>query len=147
MSVLPPAAVKQCLIELIDLFNQEVKAAAADPFSFAAWVSFEFVSIHPFRDANGRLSRMLMNAALFKLKIPLPLAFGLSSHHSKATNHYQQCLIDARKRGGKTFRLNVVVLQAFYSVATSGFENIRLAYPKEYPKSLGQILSHLGGGS
>lgn len=44
-----------------DLENKEL-----NPIEKAAWVHAEFVSIHPFRDGNGRTSRMLMNYILMK---------------------------------------------------------------------------------
>jgi Fic family protein len=34
------------------------------PIELAAWVHAEFVRIHPFRDGNGRASRMIMNSQL-----------------------------------------------------------------------------------
>ncbi|MBV5323390.1 Fic family protein, partial [bacterium] len=35
-----------------------------DPFSLAAKYSMEFVQIHPFRDGNGRMCRIILNAIL-----------------------------------------------------------------------------------
>lgn len=49
----------------------------SDPFRHAAMVYFETLVIHPFRDGNGRLARLLFQGALFKslgLRAPvLPL--------------------------------------------------------------------------
>ncbi len=41
------------------------------PFELAALVHLKFVKIHPFRDGNGRISRLLMNFVLMKRGYPL----------------------------------------------------------------------------
>ncbi|MBS3063237.1 MAG: Fic family protein [Candidatus Diapherotrites archaeon] len=41
------------------------------PFELAGLVHLKFVKIHPFMDGNGRLSRLLMNHALFRNGYPL----------------------------------------------------------------------------
>jgi Fic family protein len=42
-----------------------------NPFELAALVHLKFVRIHPFRDGNGRMSRLLMNFILLKKGYPL----------------------------------------------------------------------------
>lgn len=41
------------------------------PFELAALVHLKFVGVHPFRDGNGRMSRLLMNFTLLKNGYPL----------------------------------------------------------------------------
>ena len=41
------------------------------PFELAAMVHLKFVRVHPFRDGNGRMSRLLMNFILLKHGYPL----------------------------------------------------------------------------
>lgn len=46
---------------------EEVEASGhIDPFMLAANVCDRFVNIHPFKDANGRMSRLILNAVLIR---------------------------------------------------------------------------------
>ncbi|KAF9065045.1 fido domain-containing protein [Rhodocollybia butyracea] len=49
----------------------------SDPFAVAAWISHVFVTIHPFEDGNGRLSRILASIPLLLRRLP-PICIGLS---------------------------------------------------------------------
>ena len=68
------ATVPQIKPKLKKLFNWLNKYdGKISPVGLACMVHYEFVSIHPFGDGNGRLSRLLMNYILFKYDYPLML--------------------------------------------------------------------------
>jgi len=57
------------LRDFFEWYNQEKKHV--HPVELAALVHLKFVSIHPFFDGNGRISRLLMNFILKKNNFPL----------------------------------------------------------------------------
>lgn len=52
------------LREVCDWYNSEKSKQGADPYVLAAQLQRKIVSIHPFLDANGTVSRILMNWSL-----------------------------------------------------------------------------------
>lgn len=46
-----------------------------EQIKLAFWLHFEFVSIHPFGDGNGRVARLLMNYILCYFQLPMTIVF------------------------------------------------------------------------
>jgi Fic family protein len=62
---LPPEAVR--IPELMERFSKKrLSSSKQHPVEQAALAHFDFVSIHPFVDGNGRTARLLMNLILLK---------------------------------------------------------------------------------
>lgn len=51
--------------------NTTIQGADEDLFEFLARIHTEFQYIHPFRDGNGRIGRMIMNLHLMKNEHPI----------------------------------------------------------------------------
>ncbi len=67
------ASVSQIPKKLQEFFKWLNKYDGTNFVEFAALSHYKFVSIHPFGDGNGRISRLLMNYILFKYDCPFML--------------------------------------------------------------------------
>lgn len=79
------------------------------PFELASLVHLKFVRIHPFRDGNGRMARLLMNFVLLKSNSPL-----LNIFNDKKTLYYlvlQKYDFDKKERSFVRYLLEVFVGQ------------------------------------
>ncbi|HMG15401.1 MAG TPA: Fic family protein [Saprospiraceae bacterium] len=56
--------------DLIQWYRNEEVKGEMHPANLAALLHYKFVCIHPFDDGNGRISRLLLNYALLKNKLP-----------------------------------------------------------------------------
>jgi Fic family protein len=64
-----PAEIEFLLKEFFDWYNQNKDKM--NSVELAALVHLKFVTIHPFSDGNGRISRLMMNFVLNKNKMPM----------------------------------------------------------------------------
>ena len=97
----PPETIKPRMDALLNLINGGLKRA--EKKDQLAWrVHHEFITIHPFIEANGRMARLLMN--LVRLRAGLDVAivrFEDRERYSKAILEFQEHkLAKARERGG-----------------------------------------------
>jgi len=83
-----PRRVKSLMDKFYKWLNSD-DARKLHPIKYAALAHFKLVSIHPFVDGNGRVSRLLMNLILMKKNYPLVII-----HRSKRSQYYQ-AIIDA----------------------------------------------------
>lgn len=57
--------------ELARFFSWYTKSNTLNPVELAAMAHYRLVSIHPFGDGNGRMSRLLMNLILYQNRYPM----------------------------------------------------------------------------
>ncbi len=76
-----PAELDFLLSEFFDWYNKNKNKL--HPVELAALVHLKFVTIHPFGDGNGRISRIMMNFVLKKNTFPL-----LDIPYTKRTGYY-----------------------------------------------------------
>lgn len=77
--------------DLLVWYRQEAEAPTLHPVALAAEFHHRFVSIHPFDDGNGRMSRLLMNLVLMRHGYPITVI----KADETTRNHYLAALSEA----------------------------------------------------
>lgn len=86
-----PFEIPAAMGDLVDWANEN--RSRLHPVKYAADLHLKFVSIHPFRDGNGRTARLLMNLALTEAGYPVINVFP----DKKSRNEYMDILAMSRR--------------------------------------------------
>ena len=92
-----PFLVEKEMSELIDWTNNAFVKGEIHPLIIISTFIYEFLSIHPYQDGNGRLSRLLTNLLLIRLeyKFVLYISFEHIIEQKKAA--YYQALMEGQR--------------------------------------------------
>ncbi len=116
----PPARMSDCLESLFGYIDSQPQAP---PLVEIAWVHYVFEAIHPFRDGNGRVGRILMPLLLARRRgLEHPLLY-LSPYLFEHRQQYYDRLFAVSARsdwaGWLAFMLRAVASRARASVTTA----------------------------
>src|SRR3989338_7493813 len=98
----PPALVQKEMLELIEWTNSEFERKEIHPLILIANFIFEFLSIHPFQDGNGRTSRILTNLLFLKNDY----SFAPYISHEKLIEDHKNEYYLALNKSQKTWKTN-----------------------------------------
>jgi Fic family protein len=87
-----PALVPAAVEELCLAYNQSVDQAKIPPLVAVACLVFDFLCIHPFREANGRVSRLLTLLALYHHGHPIGRYLSLERIIEQSKESYYEAL-------------------------------------------------------
>lgn len=102
-----PAAMKSMISSLTTELHDAEKLGRLDPFALAAKYCDRFVNIHPFRDGNGRMCRLILNAILIKYA-GVVVNVG---EHDQSRDEYIHIAQESRAVGGHAGALATLVLR------------------------------------
>ena len=102
----PPHYQVRELMEGFAAWLQSDQAKSLHPVEYASEAHFRFVSIHPFRDGNGRSARLLMNLCLLRSGYPITVI-----DNAQRAN-YIEALVYGQGQEGDASRLTGIVAQA-----------------------------------
>ena len=113
----PPAEMRE---RLASLFRYIEAPGGTPPLVEVAWVHYAFEAIHPFRDGNGRVGRILIPLILARRgRLEPPLLYLAAYLHKHRQEYYDRILaVSARSdwAGWLAFVLRAIVAQAQTSV-------------------------------
>lgn len=90
----PHTCIPRAMTTIVEDYNRKASSPDHDPYQLATWLYYNVVTLHPFEDGNGRISRLLWTYSLMKDGLPFPAV--LSSGHKKSQKHLVRCIIKDR---------------------------------------------------
>jgi Fic family protein len=107
-----PEVIPGRLQHIISSYNAKLSSGQVPSYILAADLLYEFVTLHPFQNGNGRMCRLL--AAYAAKAAGEPFLLHLSNGHGKTRSHYEQVLRHADKHQGNTARLRSYILDCLH---------------------------------
>ena len=92
-----PFLTEKEMAELLDWANEQFKKNEMHPLIVTAAFVYEFLSIHPYQDGNGRLSRLLTNFLLLKAGYKFVVYVSLEHIVEARKKAYYQALMEGQK--------------------------------------------------
>ncbi|MFV0345691.1 MAG: Fic family protein [Bacteroidales bacterium] len=92
-----PALVEGEMQELIAWTNLQLNLQSIHPLIVTASFIYDFLSIHPFQDGNGRLSRLLTTLCLLKNDYSFIKYISFENHIEQNKRDYYRALMDGQK--------------------------------------------------
>jgi len=96
-STTEPYLVKKEMDDLISWTNNKLQSNEIHPLITIGAFIYEFLSIHPFQDGNGRLSRLITTILLLKNDYPFIQYISFENQIEKEKQRYYQVLMDAQQ--------------------------------------------------
>ena len=95
-----PALVEGEMRELIDWTNEKLEQKNIHPLIVTGNFIYDFLSIHPFQDGNGRLSRLLTTLCLLQNDYVFIQYISFENHIEQHKKEYYEALMTGQKNRG-----------------------------------------------
>ena len=112
-----------------------------DKYERAGWLLFEVLSLHPFLDGNGRLSRLLWNYSLIRSGLPFPVV-PFSKETSKPYKLYIKCITRDRERVNSQYVASMTLISA-----AKAWQSFIFNLKYESPALYGEVIKWLEDNS
>lgn len=114
-----PILVEAEMKELIEWTNNQLEQKNIHQLIVIGSFIYDFLSIHPFQDGNGRLSRLLTTLCLLQSNYSFIQYISFENHIEKNKKEYYQALMSAQKfRGTKKEIINHWMIFFLESIST-----------------------------
>ena len=88
----PAAATPAAIQEICDAYTNEIRKGVYDPLLASLIFVFDFVSIHPFNDGNGRMSRLMTLLLLYRNGYTVGKYISIEAEIEKTKETYYESL-------------------------------------------------------
>lgn len=95
-----PALVAGEMQELLNWSNEQLEQKSIHPLIVIGNFIYDFLSIHPFHDGNGRLSRLLTTLCLLQNEYAFVQYISFESHIEQHKRAYYEALMNGQKNRG-----------------------------------------------
>lgn len=134
-----PALVEKEMRELVRWLNRELHRKEIHPLIIIGSFIYDFLSIHPFKDGNGRLSRLLTTLCLLKTGYRFIQYVSFEHHIEAHKKQYYQALMSGQKnRNTQKEKIDKWIL--FYLGSLKDL-SIKLNHKYDLLKSKGRYLN------
>ena len=106
---------------LKDEIQKAQQAGQLDPYVLGAKYCSRFVAIHPFKDGNGRMCRLILNAILIKYA-GIVISVG---EKGQDRQRYIDLAVESRKTGGHHGQLAKMVLTQALSTSQRWYKKVQ----------------------
>lgn len=96
-----PALVDSEMHSIVEWMNEQFASKSIHPLLLIGLFIYEFLSIHPFQDGNGRLSRLLTTLFLLKNDYTFIQYISFENHIEINKKEYYNALMSGQKNRGK----------------------------------------------
>lgn len=97
---IPPPAIQMraALEELLDYIAEEESDQIPPPLIRIALIHYQFETVHPFRDGNGRIGRLLISLLLVVWKVVPTSLFNLSNYLEQHRSKYYDHMLEVSEK-------------------------------------------------
>lgn len=123
-----PHLVEIELSDLIDWTNKQLEAEEIHPLILIGLFVYEFLSIHPFQDGNGRLSRLLTSLLLLQHHYQFIKYISFENYIEQKKKSYYEALME----GQKNRLTNSEVIESWILFFLHSIENLTQKLDQKY---------------
>ncbi len=114
-----PSLVASEMQELVEWVNEQMKQKSIHQLIIIGSFIYDFLSIHPFQDGNGRLSRLLTTLCLLQNDYLFIQYISFENHIEQNKKYYYEVLMNGQKnRGTKKERIELWLIFFLESLKT-----------------------------
>lgn len=115
-----PEVIPGRVATIVAEYNKRAEASH-DRIDLAAWLFHKMITLHPFKDGNGRTCRLLWCYSLMRDGLPFPLI--MSSGHRKSYKHYIETIRKCQSKGCHSY-LTTLTAISICNAWSNFFENL-----------------------